>query len=60
MKVKKQIICDICGNPIICRRNVGYKIKKKQYFLDATYHRMDVCGDCMWKIIKAIREEKEV
>lgn len=58
MKVK-QIVCDICGEPIKCRKSIGYKLKKKQYFLDATYHNMDICGRCMETIVQTIKKAKE-
>ena len=55
---KKTVVCDICYKDIVYRGGIGYKLKKKEYFLDTTYHNMDVCKNCMWKIIKAIRENK--
>ena len=58
MKVK-QIVCDICGEPIKYRKSIGYKIKKKRYFIDLTYNDMDICGRCMEKIFEEIRKEKE-
>ena len=58
MKVK-QIVCDICGKPVKCRESIGYKLKKKRHFLDATYHNMDVCGRCMETIVQTIKKAKE-
>lgn len=59
MKVK-QIVCDICGEPIKDKKSIAYKLKKKQHFLiDATYHNMDVCGRCIETIIQTIKKAKE-
>lgn len=55
MKAKIRI-CDICGDCIECRRHVGYKIKKRLFFVDMTYHKMDICDNCMNKIISGIKD----
>jgi len=52
----RYLACDICGHNIENRREIGYKIKKKLFFLDNTWKNMDVCQDCMHKIIEKIKE----
>lgn len=52
----RYLACDICGHNIENRREIGYKIKKKLFFLDNTWKNMDVCQDCMRKIIEKVKE----
>lgn len=59
MNVNK-LICDICGNNLKGRGHIGYKIKKKQFYLDSTYHNMDICDDCMDRMILSIKYMKDL
>ena len=59
MKIKN-IICDLCGETVDNRRETGYKLKSKHFWIDNTYHNMDICQDCMNKIRNYIEANREL
>jgi len=58
----KQKICDLCGEPVNKSEYQDYKVTIKRHWYSMGgegYAKLDICGDCMNKLIHDMPATKE-